>query len=195
VVRALLLISCIAAAGCNGEGGASDAGGTDAAPDAADVVCGEPDEFLTLPLDPSALDGCTWFRGNVHVPDGGGESLLPLRSIRGIDGRLTIFRNHGLPDLRDLGSLELLGGELSIESDDSGGLFTSLDGLASLGVTGGLVLGFNPALADLRGLSALRAVRGDVRIRTNSALPAAEVDWLLSRVTVEGEIDVADNAP
>jgi len=38
-------------------------------------------------------------------------------------------------------------------------------------------------------------VRGDVRIRTNSALPAAEVDWLLSRVTVEGEIDVADNAP
>jgi hypothetical protein len=163
-------------------------------PDPAPVVCGASGGLVTLPHDVAELEGCTWFRGSIHVPDWLDDSLEPLAAIERIDGSLTIFRNHGLSDLRDLDQLEVVGGELAVYLDDSQGRFTSLDGLA-LRSTGGLRLETNGDLASLRGLASLEAVHGDLRIEGNRSLPASEIDWLLARVTVDGAIVVADNGP
>ena len=161
-----------------------------------EIICGEPDQVLTLTL-PGAVEqveGCTRFRGGIHLPDASRpDRLAPLHALRRLDGRFTIFRNHALEDLRDLANLESVGGMFSIRIDDSDGLFTSVDGLSSLCEVGSLQLDFNRWLQRLDGLSALEVVRGDVQITGNAELSSAEIDALLDRVRVEGAIEVADN--
>lgn len=166
------------------------------APTAEDVVCGEPGTHLALPYDAAQLDGCTYVRGGVHLPDASDvEALAPLAAVRRIDGRFTIFRNHVLSDLRGLEGLESIGGELSIRIDDSGGAFTSVEGLSGVCEIGALEIDLVGGLQSLAGLSALQRIGGDVSITNNPALPSSEVATLLGRVVVEGEVVVDANGP
>jgi hypothetical protein len=180
---------CIAPACSRGAAGAGD---VDAR---ADVECGVAETTTTLPYDDgSALVGCARMLGSVHVPDAvSADVLVPLRSVRRIDGRLTLFRNHALPDLSDLARLEHVGGRFSIRLDDSDGLFTSVDGVDALREVGELELIGNPDLRTLRGLGRLEAVHGDLSIVDNPSLPPAEIDALLDRLTVGGSVQVDGN--
>lgn len=164
--------------------------------DALAVVCGEAQDHARLPAQAAMLEGCTWWRGSVHVPDASSPDVLtPLGTVVRVDGTLTVFRNHVLSDLRGLERLQSVGGELSIRLDDTVDTFASVDGLECLREVGGLRLEFNPGLRSLAGLAALEVVHGDVHIEGNRSLPPAEIEALLERVRVEGDIVVADNGP
>jgi len=189
----LVVLWAVSACGDDVRAPADAAARTDAT---ATVACGEPDDIVTLPYAAEQLAGCTSFRGGVHVPDASAlDTLDPLRDIERIDGRLTFFRNHALSDLRGLERLEGIGGPFSIRVDDSAGRFTSLDGLDALREVGSLELAGNPALASLTGLASLEVVHGDVVIEDNPSLARSEIDALLARVRVEGEVSAADNGP
>jgi hypothetical protein len=188
----LVVLWAVSACGDDVRAPADAAARTDAA---ATVACGEPDDIVTLPYAAEQLAGCTSFRGGVHVPDASAlDTLDPLRDIERIDGRLTFFRNHALSDLRGLERLQIIGGLFAITVDDNG-RFTSLDGLDSLREVGSLELAGNPALASLTGLASLEVVHGDVVIEDNPSLARSEIDALLARVRVEGEVSAADNGP
>ena len=188
----LVVLWAVSACGDDVRAPADAAARTDAT---ATVACGEPDDIVTLPYAAEQLAGCTSFRGGVHVPDASAlDTLDPLRDIERIDGRLTFFRNHALSDLRGLERLQIIGGLFAITVDDNG-RFTSLDGLDSLREVGSLELAGNPALASLTGLASLEVVHGDVVIEDNPSLARSEIDALLARVRVEGEVSAADNGP
>jgi hypothetical protein len=154
-------------------------------PEPLGPTCGTPGMQVTLPYT-GDLAGCGWYLGSIHVPDGIGDVLEPMRGLAGIDGGLSLFRSHDFEDLRELSRLEFVGEQFSIflALDP----FTSLDGLGSLREVGSLRLDSNRGLTSLRGLSRLEIVRGDLQIIDNPMLPQAEIDWLLSRVVVEGSI-------
>ncbi|MCB9666100.1 MAG: hypothetical protein H6732_18475 [Alphaproteobacteria bacterium] len=154
-----------------------------------EVVCGEVDVYFRPRADDD-LGGCTRFRGSITVADAFGDELAPLDTLRRVDGELTIFRNHGLTDLRALGRLEQVGGALTVRLDDSDGAFRSLAGLERLREVGALDVDGNPWLASLDGLSCLEVVHGPVHFRENPLLPREEIDALLAHVEVEGEVTV-----
>jgi hypothetical protein len=154
--------------------------------------CGTATDIATLPYENEKVDGCGVWLGAIHLADpSDADALQPLRNLTRVDGRLSIFRNHGIEDLGFLSRLEVIGGELSITHDQPDGNLTSLDGLDSLREIGGLRLAVNFDLADLRGLARLEIVDGDVEIDANEALPHAEIDWLLGRIQVSGTTNVS----
>ena len=134
-------------------------------------------------------------RGSVHLPDpASADALAPLRTMVRIDGRMSVFRNHALKNLADLGRLTFVGGEFSVFIDDNGGL-TSLSGVGALREVGGLWLESIPGLRNLSDFSSLQRVNGNVRIQGNAALPQSEIDAFLRRVTVTGTVTVERNGP
>jgi hypothetical protein len=162
-------------------------------PEDAGVPCGNPGEQLLVLSATTNIEGCEWVRGSMHVPDWF-AATLPLEKIRRVDEGLSFFRPHHLSNFRGLDRLEKVGGEFSIRLDNASEL-VSLDGLEALRDVGGLRIDENGGLADLSGLSGLTIVHGDLFITGNRALPAAQIDKLLSHVRVEGATHVMDNGP
>lgn len=121
-------------------------------------------------------------------------ALEKLRTLRRIDGGLSIFRNTNLVDLRALAALEEVGGVFSIRMNWDG-QFVALAGLESLTTVGGLVLEYNSGLRDISALAKLETIHGDVRIRENEDLPQAQIDALLPRVEVTGTVTIEGNGP
>lgn len=70
---------------------------------------------------------------------------------------------------------------------------SGLEDLSTLSLD--LELRDNTALSSLAGLGALREVGGNLTITGNPALPASDVDDLVSGVTVAGTTTVSDNGP
>lgn len=197
-VAALILVACndddlsSTSAGSGGAGGAGGMGGDSPAPEP--VVCGELGGQVDLPYHPEELEGCTEYLGTVHMPDASDASVLePLEPITRIGGNLSVFRNHGLTDLRGLERLVHVGESIVLRLDDSHGAFTSLAGLTNVREAGGLTLDSIPGLTSLDGLASLETIHGDVYIARNPELSSAEIDAFLSRVEVEGEIVVEEN--
>lgn len=152
------------------------------------MVCGDGGVQLRPPFDGSA--GCTWQRGSIHVPDASSSAVLaPLATLRRIDGGFSLFRNHVAVDLHALECLAVIGGELSIRTTDTQ---LSVDGLEALQEVGALRIQ-HTSLRSLAGLASLAVVRGDVTIEGNPELPRSQIDALLARVTVEGQILISDN--
>ena len=152
-----------------------------------EVPCGSAGVQARPPFT-AVAPGCTRFLGALHAPDPDAGVLAPLATLRHVDGGVSVFRNHGLAEFRPLGRLETVGGPLSIRFDD--GLLTGLAGLEQVREVGGLELAYLPALRSLAGLDRLEIVRGDVTVTDLPALPRREIDDLLARVRVEGQIVV-----
>ncbi|MCR9166264.1 MAG: hypothetical protein ACE37F_06445 [Nannocystaceae bacterium] len=126
--------------------------------------------------------------GNVG---GGGYSGDPL-SLEGLDslevveGSLAFVEDNlvdytGVPNLRSVGGLSARGVP---ELRD----FRGLENLTEVGGT--LTITRNPKVESLEGLERLQHVRGDVLIGDNPLLPPEDVETLLRRVTVDGEVNV-----
>jgi hypothetical protein len=117
------------------------------------------------------------------------DALLDLSAMSNLVGVDDFFDISALPNLVDchgLASLATIGGTVSFEAN---GELTSLDGLSGLEWIGGdLEIVDNAKLESLSGLSNLRRVDGSVRIQFNGALPADEIDSLLSRIEVGGDV-------
>jgi len=116
-------------------------------------------------------------------------NLSDISALRNIEhvGWLS-FRGNPISDLRSLGSLRVVTNALRIAEMP---LLTSLEGLGQLRSVGGdlLIVG-NQELTTLRGLDSLCRVGGTVRIYDNPLLPESEVQALLARITVGGEVIV-----
>lgn len=156
----------------------------------------------------STFDGCERLEGSIVLrngfPDrnnlaslvvitgnlgGGGYvgepvSLEGFDSLEVVEGSLTFLEDNladysGVPKLRSVGSFGARGIPALVD-------FGGLENLTE--VRGNLTVTRNPKLQSLEGLEGLQRVHGDVRIGDNPLLPPEEVDALLERVTVDGDV-------
>ncbi|MFW5967460.1 MAG: hypothetical protein ACOCV2_08080 [Persicimonas sp.] len=124
---------------------------------------------------------------NAHL-----DSLHGLEDLETIDNSLIEF-NPKLENFEGLESLERIEGRDFITIDTNEGL-KSMDGLESLRVIEPtLRITNNKDLEDLRGLESLERIGGNLTIEANARLPECEIDWLVDRVEVEGNVNIDDN--
>ncbi|MFW5966446.1 MAG: hypothetical protein ACOCV2_02955 [Persicimonas sp.] len=144
------------------------------------------------------------------------ENLEPLSGMQEIQGVLNVYQNEhlqtlgGLDNLTtfdaggsirfnpELENLEGLGALEEITGSDSFSIYNngikSMDGLESLEVVEpSLKIHDNKNLEDLRGLESLERIEGNLTIEANARLPECEIDWLVDRVEVEGNVNIDDN--
>lgn len=114
------------------------------------------------------------------------QSLDGLAGLETVHGLFAVSSNDSLEDLSGLSNLEYVGA-LSINRNQS---LTDLHGLENLKSVGYLGFGSNPSLRSLQELEQLRCVSGDVHFRNNAALAQEEIDGLLERIEVGGEVRI-----
>jgi hypothetical protein len=134
-----------------------------------DVVCGEVGDYLWNLNDIQGLDGCTRYRGSIHVSESGLTDLQSLPSLRAVDGSYTFFRNDSLLSLRGLEDLEVVGGEFKLST--------------------------HALLDDLSALSSFRSVGGDFVIHGNFSLHNMDAQALADQIAIGGSIDIDNNSP
>jgi hypothetical protein len=138
-------------------------------------------------LNLEGLNQLEW-AGSFTFSQSGLQDLSAMANLAAVDGVFQFFDMRKLVDCRGLEGLRTIGGGAGFVINDE---LASLDGLSGLEWIGGdLRLENNPKLTSLSGLSSLRQVDGDVTIQLNEALPQAEIDALLSRIEVGGEITI-----
>jgi hypothetical protein len=138
-------------------------------------------------LNLEGLNQLEW-AGSFKFSQSGLQDLSAMANLAGVDGVFQFFEMRKAVDCRGLEGLRAIGGTAAFVINDE---LASLDGLSGLEWIGGdLKLEGNPKLTSLSGLSSLRQVDGDVIIQFNAALPQAEIDALLSRIDVGGEITI-----
>ncbi len=136
--------------------------------------------------DPYTLEGLNQLEwvGKFYFSDGLND-LSAMGNLVGVE-HFVQFLGAGLTDCRGLEHLRSVGGDLNFVANRE---LSSLDGLSGLEWIGGnLKIEANRKLDSLSGLSSLRQVDGNVTFQVNESLPPAEIDALLSRIEVGGEI-------
>jgi hypothetical protein len=138
--------------------------------------------------DRTNLQSIVVITGNLN---GGGYNADPLTldgldSLEVVEGGFTFFEDNlgdysGVPKLRSVGSFRAA---LIPELEDFRGLENLREVHGSFSITN------NPELRSLSGLEGLEHVGGDLRIGENPQLPPEEIETLLERVTVDGEVSV-----
>ena len=138
--------------------------------------------------------------------------LSSLKSLRAVDGYVSIFRNRNMTSLHGLENLETVGGHMSISIDDAVDNLDALSNLRSVGgdltlfqlgveairlpnlctLGGSLVVGLNASLETLS-LGCLSEVVGDLDISGNAVLPEHEAWRLASELNVHGDVIIEDN--
>ncbi len=123
--------------------------------------------------------------GEFRFSNDGLRSMSGVLSLREVKG---FFYLSGLSNLTDLDGLENLRSTGSFEVSFNI-VLVDIDGLSGLQrVDGDLRIDGNPELTGIDGLMALEHVAGDLYIRENPKVPMSQIDALLSRVTVDGEV-------
>ncbi len=120
------------------------------------------------------------------------ESLHGLEDVRVIGDNVSeIVSNSKLTSLKELSSLKhVRGGQFTIASS----VFETLEGLESLErIDGWLVIQFNANLTDLRALESLEYIGGGLSVHNNEMLPKCEIQWLVDRVEIEGDVTTYNN--
>jgi hypothetical protein len=159
-----------------------------------EIVCGTAAQLITLPYQEALLPiACTHALGSLHVPDPTSDILDRVRNLRRVDGRFSIFRPQALTDLQSVASLEVVGGEFSIDVGPIDGL-GSLAGVGRLRELGALSIRRMSALTTLAPFRCLQTIHGDVVLEDNTALAQSEIEGFLSRVHVEGKTVTKNNA-
>lgn len=177
--------------------------------DVDEVVCGAPNDLQgTFDL----MEGCTRFRGSIHVSDSDLVDMSGLDSLRAVDGYVSIFRNRNMTSLHGLENLETVGEFMSISIDDAVEDLDALTNLRSVGgdltlsnlgvrvinlpslctIEGTLGVLSNPTLESLD-FDCLRQVGGDLDISRNDLLSEHEAWRIAARLDVHGEITIYDN--
>jgi hypothetical protein len=117
-----------------------------------------------------------------------GDGLASMSGVRNLFEVRGPFRLTRLRNLSDLDGLENLRSTGTLEVSFNG-VLVDIDGLSGLQrVDGDLYIDGNPELTRVDGLMALEHVTGDLYIRENPKVPMSQIDALLSRVTVDGEV-------
>ena len=123
-------------------------------------------------------DGCGKIRGSLTIT-GAVTDLSALRSVTAIEGSLEVQRTS-LGDLRGLGALGRVDGDVSIFANEALGSLAGLDHLAE--ISGKLIISTNGALTSLRNLSELSVLSGGLTVTNNESLPKCDVDWLIAEL-------------
>ena len=158
----------------------------------------------------ASVGGEVVFQDNPVMTD-----LQSTSAVRTVGGGIQVQSNQGLVELDAFERVESVGAEIVLSGNDAlveaRGLNTLLEApgvqledhanltelsalLALETVTGDLVIHGNAALTR-PGLRDLSAVDGDLVISDNPMLSQAEIDALLTRVTVGGTTTVSGNGP
>lgn len=123
--------------------------------------------------------------GEFRFSNDGLRSMSGVSSLREVEGS---FYLSGLSALSDLDGLENLQSAGSFEVSFNS-VLVDLDGLSGLQrVEGDLRIDGNPELTGVDGLTALERITGDLYIRENPKVPMSQIDALLGRVTVDGQV-------
>jgi hypothetical protein len=142
--------------------------------------------------DLSFATGLTMLDGQFVV-----EYNEQLESLDGMDevmefgaGHSRIANNYKLRNLEGLGSLRRVNESFTIRYNG----IESIQGLESLEeVEGDLIIERNWKLTDLKALESLERVGEDLFVESNEKLPRCEIDWLVERIDIEGEIRLTGN--
>ena len=122
------------------------------------------------------------FNGGGYV--GEPLSVEGLDSLEVVEGHFGFFEDNlgdfaGVPKLRTVGGF---GAEVVPSLED----FRGLENLRE--VHGGFRVAYNPQLRSLAGLEGLEHIHGDLTIRGNPLLAPEEIEALIDRVKVDGEV-------
>ena len=161
-------------------------------------------------VDPSLLQGCNWFAGNVNVPGMNAIDTRVLAPLRVIGGLLYVIRAEnfvsfsGCESLEQVGHLSIVGAtalesveplrglpriEVDLEFTRNTSL-TTLSGLENLESVGrNLSVLLNPSLTSLSAMSSLRYIGGNVSIHGES-LSRPEVEAFLAGIEILGDVSV-----
>jgi hypothetical protein len=177
--------------------------------DGDEIVCGASGETTGAFR---SMEGCTRYRGSIHVSDTDLIDLSSLKSLRAVDGYVSIFRNRKMTSLHGLENLETVGGLMSISIDDAVDNLDALSSLRSVGgdltlfqlgveairlpnlctLGGSLVVELNASLETLS-FGCLSEVVGDLDISGNAVLPEHEAWRIASERNVHGDVIIEDN--
>ena len=139
--------------------------------------------------DLETLDGLEQLQsvGELVFSRDGLRVMSGVPNLREVKGAFKLFGLTNLTDLDGLENLEFTGRfEVSFNA-----ALVDFDGLSGLQrVEGDLYIDGNPELTGLDGLVALEHVTGDLYIRENPKVPKSQIDALLSRVRIDGEVHV-----
>lgn len=133
----------------------------------------------------TGLESLEWVE-DLALSRGGFVDLVALKNLTDIGNLLFLWTQREIVDLHGLDALKSVGGNCAVKHNYK---LATLDGLGSLEWIGGdLEVVGNVELVSLSGLSALRQVDGDVHIILNAKLPQSEIDALLDRIEIGGEV-------
>jgi hypothetical protein len=136
--------------------------------------------------DLAALAGYEEVSGSLAI-SGNVPNIESLGSLTLVGRNLTVSNGDALTSLRGLDNLTAIGGTLDVGND----VLTSLDGLGSLVSVNELSIQSNLGLISLAGLESLTSVGRDVRINGNSAMTS--LDGLNNLSSVGGQLRIFDN--
>jgi len=142
----------------------------------------------------SNLDGLsqlTAINGNLFISDSPLlVSVLGLGSLTLVGNDLTVQANITLKNLDGLNSLESIGGNFFIFRND---VLADLGGLESLAfVSDRFWISINPKLTNVDGLQALNSLGGTLRIWNNSGL--MNLDGFIGLETVQQDLEIISNS-
>lgn len=113
------------------------------------------------------------------------RTLDGLEDLEGIWEELILLDNEELTDLTALSGLSRVEGKLKIRGNDRLG---GLQGLQNIRSVGALLITQNANLQSLDGLAGLERVRGNVQFADNPKLSTEDVQALVDRIQVDGEV-------
>lgn len=184
--RVLVALLPLSAFGCgasepDGPGATDGSGGDDETPCVYDSLTiervAQAEELLSR--------GCDRVAGNLVVRGTDLVDLAPLRSIRTIDGSLTIEYNGKLQSLDGLDRLETVGASVSVSANPQLQPLLDLPALRTIGRD--LLVHENAGITRL-GFRSLERVERHLRFWNNWKLPGCEVDRLAERIEVGGGV-------
>ena len=199
-INCALALAAYTLAGCNPA--VSDAGSYD------NLRTCTPENGSLKQEELSTFDGCERLDGSLVLRNGFPDRTN-LRSVVVITGSLGAGGYVGEPvTLEGLDSLEVVEGGFRFLEDNLGD-FAGVPKLRTVGgfgaevvpsledfrglenlreVHGGFRVAYNPQLRSLAGLEGLEHIHGDLTIRGNPLLAPEEIEALIDRVKVDGEV-------
>ncbi|MEM6316244.1 MAG: LamG-like jellyroll fold domain-containing protein, partial [Bacteroidota bacterium] len=138
------------------------------------------------------LGGLTFIGGDLFLISTGLPNLSELQNLIQLLGCLHVEGNTQIEDMRGLGTLQVIGGDVRIADNET---ITNVDSLLSLtAINGDLVIHGNSVLDNLNGLVNLTTVTGNLDVTFNPVLAACcSINDLLQNGGVSGTISINNN--
>ena len=122
-------------------------------------------------------------------------SFEPLQGLQGVDGNLMVYNNDQITELLGLDNINVLGGDLYVQSNP---VLESTDALSGLEIIdGSAVIAWNAKLANLDGLEGITRIEKVLNIQENPELVSINglnnLEYVKDGFHIKGNLNVCDS--